>query len=203
MAELHVQRKRNNYGWLWLMLAILIIGGALFYYFNYYKKDNSTGFTTNTDSSYHQSARSTDTINTTNYSDNLWSQVNFDSPDTTYAEISDKKVSIKANAHFVIYYIVNKDLFSDNESGLNKNGRESLQQVRTSIGQRFNAPDIKIYNQTDTSHIDSLAMERAESVSGFLGENSKIDKSRITVYHPGEPASLPTKSNTVNIVVKR
>ena len=182
MAELHVQRKRNNYGWLWLLLAILIIGGALFYYFNYYKKDNSTGFTTNTDSSYHQSARSTDTINTTNYSDNLWSQVNFDSPDTTYAEISDKKVSIKANAHF---------------------GRESLQQVRTSIGQRFNAPDIKIYNQTDTSHIDSLAMERAESVSGFLGENSKIDKSRITVYHPGEPASLTTKSNTVNIVVKR
>jgi len=203
MAELHVQPKRNNYGWLWLLLAILIIGGALYYYFNYYKKSDTTGYTTHTDSTHQQNNRNTNTVDTASKPDNLWSQVNFDSPDTTYTEVSDKKVSTKANAHFVIYSLNSNDLFSDNKSDLNKEGKESLQQVRTSISQRFTSPDIKIYDQTDTSHIDSLAMERAQSVSDYLSKNSKIDKNRITVYHPGEPASLPTKTNTMNIVVKR
>jgi hypothetical protein len=43
MAELHVQRKRNRYLWLWFILAIIIIAGALYYYINYYQKKNQIG----------------------------------------------------------------------------------------------------------------------------------------------------------------
>lgn len=202
MAELHVQPKRNNYWWLWLLLAIIIIGGALYYYFNYYKKGD-TVVSTNTDTTYQTSSAPADSENTVSTGDNLWSQVNFDSPDTTYAEISDKKVTAKANAHFVIYSISNGDLFTGNKSDLSSEGKETLKQVRTSISDRFTSPEIKIYNQVDTSSVDSLARERAQSVSDYLGNNSKIEKSKISVYQPGEPASLPTKENTVNIVVKR
>ena len=173
MAELHVQPKRNNYRWLWLLLALIIIAGAVYYYFNYYQKNDTGTNTTNTDTTYQESRADVDTINTASAGDNLWSQVNFDSPDTTYTEISDKKVTTKANSHFVVYTISTGDLFSDNKSDLSKDGKESLKQVRTSISQRFDSPEIKIYDQTDTSHIDSLAMERAKSVSDYLANNSK------------------------------
>jgi hypothetical protein len=162
-----------------------------------------TNTTTTTDSSYDQTSTGIDTVNTVAAGDNLWSQVNFDSPDTTYEEVADKKVATKANAHFVIYTISNNDLFPEKKKELSSEGRESLQQVRNSIGKRFNSPEIKIYNQADTTHPDSLALVRAETVSKYLSDNSKITKSQITIYHPGEPASVPTKINTVNIVVKR
>jgi hypothetical protein len=40
MAELHVQRKKNNGLWLWFIVAVIIIVGALYYYINYYQKKN-------------------------------------------------------------------------------------------------------------------------------------------------------------------
>jgi hypothetical protein len=45
MAELHVQRKRNHYLWLWFVLAVIIIAGALYYYINYYQKKNQMSAT--------------------------------------------------------------------------------------------------------------------------------------------------------------
>jgi len=42
MAELHVQRKRNHNLWLWFVIAVIIIAGALYYYINYYQKRNQT-----------------------------------------------------------------------------------------------------------------------------------------------------------------
>ena len=40
MAELHVQRKRGNYLWSWLLLVILLIAGAVYFYINYGQKKN-------------------------------------------------------------------------------------------------------------------------------------------------------------------
>lgn len=201
MAELHVQPRHNNYWWLWLLLAIIIIGGALYYYFNYYQKNHTASYITDTDSSY-QTTANVDTTNTASTSSDSWSGINFDSPDTTYTEISDKNVTTKADPQFVIYSISNRDLFSNNKGELSKEGKESLHQIRTSIDKRFHSPEIKIYDQTDTSHLDSLAMERTQSVINYLDEGSK-NKGQITAYHSGERGVLPTKANTMNIVVKR
>jgi len=38
MANLHVQPKRRNYLWLWILIIVLIIAAAVYYYTNYYKK---------------------------------------------------------------------------------------------------------------------------------------------------------------------
>jgi len=32
MAELHVQRKKGGFIWLWIILMILIIAGGVYYY---------------------------------------------------------------------------------------------------------------------------------------------------------------------------
>lgn len=42
MANLHVQPKKKNYAWAWI-LVILIIVAAIYYYFNYYKKGITPG----------------------------------------------------------------------------------------------------------------------------------------------------------------
>ena len=40
MAELHVQRKRSNYIWLWLLIIIVVAAAGIYYYMQYYRKDN-------------------------------------------------------------------------------------------------------------------------------------------------------------------
>jgi outer membrane protein OmpA-like peptidoglycan-associated protein len=203
MAELHVQPRRNNYWWLWLILAIIIIGGAVYYYLNYYQKDNTrSNNTTTTDSTSYNQQNKTDSTNVPTTA-NLWSQVNFDSPETTYTEITDKEVRAKADAHFVIYSMNDSTLFENNNSELRNDGKKGLKQIAASIDQRFKDRDVRIYNQTDSTKQDQLADARAENVKKYLIKNSKSDENKVSVYKVGEPSSLPTKNNTVNIVVNR
>jgi outer membrane protein OmpA-like peptidoglycan-associated protein len=209
MAELHVQRKKNSYWWLWLLLAIIIIGGAIYYYLNYYQKGKTVTGTT-TDSTYSTNNSTTDSTNPPTDSTtvemgqaNLWSQIDFNSPDTTYSEVTDKNIKTQSNAHFVIYSMSTQNLFVDNKSDLSNEGKQRLNQIGNSINKRFNSADVKIYDQSDTSHPDRLAVQRAESISNYLVNNSKLDQSHITVYQRGEQGSVPDKNNMVNIVVKR
>ena len=201
MAELHVQPKRNNYWWLWLLLILIIIA-ALIYYFNYYQKGKQPELP--------GAADSTATINNADSASpavaptaNLWDQVDFDSPDTSYPEVSDKNLVTKSNSHFVIYSEDVSNLFENGKSDLSKEGKQSLDQVASSINKRFNTADVRIYAQSDTAHADQLAMQRGESVSNYLVKNTNIDQSRISVFHPGEGTSVPDKKDQVSIVVKR
>ena len=201
MAELHVQPKRNNYWWLWLLLILIIIA-ALIYYFNYYQKGKQLELP--------GAADSTATINNADTASpavaptaNLWDQVDFDSPDTSYPEVTDKNLITKSNSHFVIYSEDVSNLFENGKSDLSKEGKQSLDQVASSINKRFNTADVRIYAQSDTAHADQLAMQRGESVSSYLVKNTNIDQSRISVFHPGEGTSVPDKKDQVSIVVKR
>lgn len=201
MAELHVQPKRNNYWWLWLLLILIIIA-ALIYYFNYYQKGKQLELP--------GAADSTATVNNADTASpavaptaNLWDQVDFDSPDTSYPEVTDKNLITKSNSHFVIYSEDVSNLFENGKSDLSKEGKQSLDQVASSINKRFNTADVRIYAQSDTAHADQLAMQRGESVSNYLVKNTNIDQSRISVFHPGEGTSVPDKKDQVSIVVKR
>lgn len=201
MAELHVQPKRNNFWWLWLVLAILIIAG-LIYYFNYYQKGETTAMVIPGDSS-NTINNSSDTSIGIRSDANLWDQIDFNSPDTAYAEVTDKNVVTKSNAHFVIYSMDVQNLFADGKSDLSNDGKQSLNQIASSINQRSKSADVRIYAQSDTSHTDQLALQRGDSLSNYLVKNSNLDQSHISVYHPGEGTSVPVKKNTVSIVVKR
>lgn len=200
MAELHVQPKKNNFWWLWLLLAIIIIAG-LIYYFNYYQKGKTLPLDTTNDSTLNSYTEPVDTGVAPNA--NLWDQVNFDSPDTSYAEVTDNNVVVKSNAHFAIYSTTVDHLFADGKSDLSIEGKQSLNQVGASIHQRFNPGDVRIYAQSDTTRADALALQRGKEISDYLVSNSGIDQGHISVFHPGEGTSVPDKKNAVNIVVKR
>lgn len=204
MAELHVQPKRKNFWWLWLLLAIIIIAGLIyFYYFVYYQKGKAIEMRTANDSTY-TLHHSTDAAgNGVSAQANLWDQADFNSPDTTFTEVTDKNVTIKSNAHFVIYSLNIRSLFEDGKSDLSNEGKQSLNQIGASINQRFNTSDVRIYVQSDTAHADPLALQRGESISHYLVKNSNLDQSRISVYHPGEGTEVPGNKNTAHLVVKR
>ena len=200
MAELHVQPKRNNYWWLWVLLILIIIA-ALIYYFNYYQKGKSLQLPGTADST---AMNNPDTVSApVAPTANLWDQVDFDSPDTSYVEVTDKNIMTKSNSHFVIYSEDVSHLFENGKSDVSKEGKQSLDQIASSINKRFTTADVRIYAQSDTAHADQLAMQRGESVSNYLVKNTNIDHSRISVFHPGEGTSVPGKKDQVSIVVKR
>jgi outer membrane protein OmpA-like peptidoglycan-associated protein len=109
----------------------------------------------------------------------------------------------KSNSHFVIYSEDVSHLFENGKSDVSKEGKQSLDQIASSINKRFTTADVRIYAQSDTAHADQLAMQRGESVSNYLAKNTNIDQSRISVFHPGEGTSVPGKKDQVSIVVKR
>jgi flagellar motor protein MotB len=203
MAELHVQPKRNSYWWIWLLLAIIIIGGALYYYFNYYQKGKTLGGPAMNDSTASTTTSSSDTSAVAAGDENLWDQVDFNSPDTTYPEVKDKNITTKSNAHFVIYSLPDHQLFAGNSSDLSKDGRQRLNEVGSSINQRFRSAEVKVYDRSDTTHRDTLAEHRAQTVSNYLVQNSKLDQDRVTVYEPQQQSGLPKPDDKVNIIVKR
>ena len=51
MANLHVQPKRRNNAWIWILIIILIIVAVVYYYTNYYKK----GITPGSDKAFRES----------------------------------------------------------------------------------------------------------------------------------------------------
>ena len=43
MANLHVQPKKKNYVWVWIIIILLIVAAGVYYYFNYYSKGITPG----------------------------------------------------------------------------------------------------------------------------------------------------------------
>ena len=134
---------------------------------------------------------------------NSWDEIDFNSPVTTYPEVTAKNVTIKSNDQFVIYSLNSQNVFVDNKNDLSDEGKQSLNQVGASINQRFQSNDVKIYDKTDTVQPGHFAEERAESIANYLINNWKLDQSHLTFYYTSKPSSMTGKSSTVNIVVKR
>jgi flagellar motor protein MotB len=203
MPELHEKPKRNNYQWLWLLPAVIIVSGVTYYYFNYYPKNKPGASATVTGSLYNENNDPTTSESNRSGPLNSWGRIDFDSPDTAYAEVTDKNVAIKSDAQYVIYSLNSQNVFADNKSDLSNQGRQSLHQIGASINQRFQSDDIKIYDKSDTLPPGSIAEERAESVCNYLINDSKLNQSHVTFYYTSKPSSAASKSGTVNIVVKR
>ena len=202
MAELHAQPKKNNYWWLWLT-AIIVISGTVYYYLNHDQKNKPEVTTKITSSITNESDDPLGSVSVGSGPANSWDGIDFNSPETTYAEVTDKNVTIKSNDQFVIYSLNSQNVFVANKNDLSDEGKQSLNQIGASINQRFQSNDVKIYDKTDTVQPNHFAEERAESIANYLIHNSKLDQSHITFYYTSKPASMTGKSSTVNIVVKR
>ncbi|MDQ6845130.1 MAG: OmpA family protein, partial [Bacteroidota bacterium] len=143
----------------------------------------------------------------------FWDHVNFDSPDTAFAEINDKNVIEKANDRYVIYRMNDRILFDDNKSDIRPPGEKGLRQIGASLNQKFKDADVKIYSLTDSSgekQNSQLARQRAESVKNFLIKNSKMNDQDISIFpvdesrystHISTGGNQPV--NTIEIVAKR
>lgn len=202
MAELHVQPKRNSYWWVWLILALLIIGGAIYWYLNYYQKGTGTVVPAR-DSTAVTTPPTGDSVNLAMGQASAWDQVDFNSPDTTYLEMTDRNIKTQYNAHFVIYSLPGRSLFASGNSSLTAAGKQHLDQVGASINQRFNKAEVQVYDRSDRYAPGRLAVQRAESVSNYLVRNSQLDQCQVTVYQSGQASATAGHSDLVDIVVKR
>ncbi len=219
MAELHVQRKRNNYRWLWLILLLILIAAGVFYYLNYYQKNDNTVSNlvkiTGNDSPGNTRSNNDaeNTMSIASVTTSSWDDVNFNAPDTAYAEVKDKMVNEKADNRYAIYSMKDHILFENNKSDLRVAAEEGLKQIGASISQRFNDTDVKIFSFPDSSKENNqqLSRQRAETVKTFLVNNSKVDEKQISIFQAGESSSPGAnsstvdthKNNSIEIVVKR
>ena len=201
MAELNAQPKKNNYWWLWLT-AIIVISGAVFYYLKHDQKNKPEVTTKITSSITNESDDPLGSVSVGSGPVNSWDGIDFNSPQASYPEITDKNIIVKSNDQFVIYSINSQNVFEANKDDLSDEGKQSLNQIGASINQRFQSNDVKIYDKTDSVKPAHFAEERAESIANYLIHNSKLDQSHITFYYTNKPSSMTDKSSTVNIVVK-
>jgi outer membrane protein OmpA-like peptidoglycan-associated protein len=96
-----------------------------------------------------------------------------------------------------VYSLGEKLLFDTDKAELRADAKNNLQQVVTSINQRYANGNIRLYGFTDATagkeYNKELSEKRAENVKNWLTQNGKIDASRISVHPMGEAS--PEASN--------
>ena len=134
----------------------------------------------------------------------------FNSPDTTYPEISDKNVSAKSTDRYAIYSMNDHVLFANNKSEISTEGKAGLRKIGASIYQRFKDADVRIYSQPDSLSQANLqlANQRAEAVKNFLLTNSKLNENHLSIFPNRDSTSNASvsenqRNNGIAIVAKR
>ena len=141
-----------------------------------------------------------------------WDEVDFTSPIVRYDEIQDRDVQVRASnpqpqaqgqqsqeqqpPSYSIYEFDETVLFDLNKSDIRSQGTSKLDQIASSINQRFPNGQIRLYGFTDSIYTkeynQTLSRQRAESVKDYLVQKG-IDASRISVQ--GEGQSDPVATN--------
>lgn len=191
MAELNVQPKRSNSGWIWLLLALLALG-ILFFLI---KGCNNTSVTTGTGDS--TVTTHTDNANVLATTEPDWGSVDFNAPESSYDEVTDKDISVRGNDAYTIYTLGENVLFSTDQNALQESATAKLEQITASLNKRFKGASIGIYGSTDSTgtagHNKQLGAERAEAVKSWIIKNADIPENKISVHSLGE--SKPVSDN--------
>lgn len=192
MADLNVQPKRSTNWWIWLLLAIILIG---LIYFLSKGCNNAATNTAQVDTNTTQTDTNATFSSPNGY--NEWSNVDFNAPNANYSEITDKEISVRGNDQYAIYSLGENILFDIDKNNIRKDGETKLKQIATSLNQRYKDGDIRIYGHTDSTgdaaHNQQLAEERANAVKSWLQQNAGITEDHISIHPLGE--SQPLASN--------
>ncbi len=190
MAELNVQPKRANPWWIWLLVAIVLLG--IIYYFS--RGCDDAGTVTNGAPVSGDSVASA----TQNTADDNWSNVNFDAPVTSFEEITDTSISVRGNETYSIYGLGENILFETDKSDIRSEAAPNLKQIAASLNKRYIGGAIRVYGYTDAEgsagYNKQLAEQRAASVRNWLVQNANIAEDRISMHPVGE--SRPIASNS-------
>lgn len=183
MAELNVQPKKSS-PILWVVLTLI----ALVFLFFLVRGCSET----KTGNSPDTTAR--DTIATTVPD---WDAVDFNSPGTSYDEVTDKGVIIRSTAVYTIYGIGENILFAKDQSNIQVSADTQLIQIAASLKKRFEGASLAIYGHTDATgtaaHNKQLGADRAASVKNWLVEHG-FSADKISIQSKGETDPAATNA---------
>ncbi len=178
---------------MWLLLALLAIALIALLSRGCDKEEDIATTTPTTDTISNNNANTTPTVS----NEDNWGDIDFNSPNANYDEITDKDISIRGNDRYGIYSLGENILFNVGESTITAGGEAKLKQIAASLGKRYKDGDIRIYGHTDSTgdaaQNKELAEQRAESVKSWMIKNADISDNRISIHPLGE--SQPIVSN--------
>jgi outer membrane protein OmpA-like peptidoglycan-associated protein len=195
MADLDVQpKKRGSSLWMWLLLALAALV-IVFFLARGCNNDNdkNAAATTTADSSI--------TVSTDNTAgrNRDW-DIDFNAPEASYQEITDKNINVRGNDNYAIYSLGENILFDSDQKNIRPNAEKNLKQIAESISKRYKGGEVRIYGHTDAEgskgYNKELAEQRAEAVRAWLVKNGNVSEDRITLQPVGE--AQPVASNATN-----
>lgn len=210
MAHLEVKPKRGAPWWLWLLLALIALA-LIFFFINRsnsdMKEDNNLKDTTE-----NKAVNRGDTLATTEPD---WNAVDFNTPESSDANITDKDISVRAGERYTIYSLGENILFATDKKDVQSNSEAKLKQISAALEKDFKGAYIGVFGNTDSTgtadHNKQLGAERAAAVRAWLINRGGIDQSKISTHSRGENAPVAnnatssgrTQNRNVEIVVFR
>lgn len=191
MAHLEVKPKKSFPLWLWVLLALAAIG-IIFAIFKGSGNYNSSASVT--DSLVTDSLHNGDALATTEPD---WNSVEFNSPATQDAEITDKDIAVSGTDRYTIYTLGENILFGIDHNNIGTNGEAKLTQIANAFKKHFEGGYIGVYGGTDSTgtadHNKELGAERALVVKDWLTAKGGIQADKLSVHSLGE--TEPVASN--------
>jgi outer membrane protein OmpA-like peptidoglycan-associated protein len=186
MADLNVEPKTGRPWWIWLLIALAAIA-LIAFLARSCDDDNETTGVTDTEAVSSEPVATTESETTR---DEDWNNLNRDIPAASYAEITDKDITVRGNDEYAIYSLDETILFGTDSKSIRPEAEQKLQQVAASLGQRFDGGRIRIYGFTDAKgsagYNQQLAEDRADAVRNWLVKNGKISEDMISIHPVGE-----------------
>jgi outer membrane protein OmpA-like peptidoglycan-associated protein len=178
MAEIDVQPKKKS-PVLWIIGLIIILALLFFLLRGCNDSDNKQSNKSDT----------TEVVATT-VTD--WDSIDFNSPNASYEEVTDRGIQVRGNDKYSIYSLGENILFDTDQSTIQSSGEQQLQQISASLKKRFDGASIAVYGHTDSigtaGHNAELGAQRAEAVKNWLVEKAGISADQISVHSRGESA---------------
>ncbi len=211
MADIDVQPKKKK-SFLPLILGLFVVALLLFFLL---RSCNKTGTAVNNTDSTTTAGPDTSAKVATTVPAADWNNIDRTAPSASYAEITNKDISVNGTDNYSIYSLGENVLFETGNSNIKKDADKNLKQVVASINQRYKGGDIRIFGYTDSvgskGYNKELAQQRAEAVSKWLAVNGGIDSSKISINAIGEGQPVATNNTArgrqqnrrVEIVVRK
>ncbi len=133
-----------------------------------------------------------------------WNNLDFNVMQDRYNEINDRDISVGTNQQVAVYSLNEPVLFDKQGNELRSGAEQKLQQIASSVNQRYPNAHIRIYGYgeqegatSNTSDRD-LAQKRAAAVQNWLTSNGNISASRISVHTSGgtQPGMVNNQQTT-------
>lgn len=192
MAQLDVQPKSSRPWWMWLLLALVAIALLFFLLRGCDRGDDAEVATDSVETTAPTAAP-----DATATEEGDWSDLDFNLPAATYGEITDADIDVRGNEDYAIYSIDETILFGSDQSAIQPQAAQKLEQVAASLGQRFEGGQVRVYGYTDAqgsaSYNRELAEQRAAAVQDWLVRNGAVPQGNISLHPVGE--SRPVASN--------